>query len=104
MICVSNLDGIRADTIDSALMEDQNKVKSYVKRIVSANLVSRVDDVDITGAYSERSDMMLAENDFNWNPSRYYFTDECHPSSATIILRGTMNGVMLAYLPMLMSV
>ena len=79
LICVSNLDGIRADTIDSALIEDQNKVKSYVKRIVSANLVSRIGDVDITGPYSERSDIMLAENDFNWNPSRDYFSDECHP-------------------------
>ena len=79
LICVSNLDGIRADTIDSALIEDQNKVKKYVKRIVSANLVSRIGDVDITGPYSERSDIMLAENDFNWNPSRDYFSYECHP-------------------------
>jgi hypothetical protein len=56
-----------------------NKVKHYVKNIVSANLVSRVDDVDIQGSSSERGEKILAENDFNWNPSREYFSDESHP-------------------------
>ena len=50
-----------------------------MKRIVSANLVTRVDDVDIEGSPSEKSDKILLEDDFNWNPSRDYFSDNNHP-------------------------
>lgn len=54
-------------------------VKSYVKRIVSANLVSRVDEVDIDGSSSEISEKISYENDFHWNPSRDYFKDATNP-------------------------
>ena len=36
------MDGIDADTIDSEDIGEQNKVKNYLKNIVSANLVANV--------------------------------------------------------------
>ena len=53
----------------------------YVKSIVSANLVTRIDDADIEGKDDfEKHEKLTAESNFNWNPSREYFKDECHPS------------------------
>lgn len=57
------------------------KVKMYVKSVVSANLVTRVDASDIEGLVTQPSnEEMLDEKNFLWNPSRDYFSDEGHPS------------------------
>ena len=53
----------------------------YVKSVVSANLVTRVDASDIAEHETQPSnEEVLDEKNFLWNPSRDYFSDEGHPS------------------------
>ena len=53
----------------------------YVSSVVRANLVARVDAFDIEGNDIQQiNEKMLDEMNFNWNPSRDYFSDEGHPS------------------------
>lgn len=83
MICISHEDGIQQNSVESDDSGEQQKVISYIKNIVSANLVERVDGVDLQGSSMEISDMIMEEDEFNWNPSRDYFNDGTHPCRAT---------------------
>ena len=80
LICVSKSDGIDSCTIESDNINDQNKVKHYVKSIVSAKLVSRTDNVDIDCDPNEIASKAAEELNYNWCPSREYFNDIGHPS------------------------
>jgi hypothetical protein len=72
------VDGIDADTIDSEDIGEQNKVKNYLKNIVSANLVANV-IADSNDTVVNSSEQELDTTDFLWNPCREYFCDEGHP-------------------------
>ena len=90
LICISKADGIDSGTVDRDDVVEQNKVKSYVKVIVSTILVKMVDSTNIRVVMNgkDQQDMgdtnisdkvELDESDFLWNPSREYFSDEIHP-------------------------
>ena len=55
-------------------------MKSYVQGIVSANLIKRVDDIDLEGCPNDIRNLIEAESHFLWDPERHYFKDEVHPS------------------------
>ena len=90
LLCISKSDGIDSGTVDSDDIGEQNKVKSYMKGIVSANLAKCVDGlnnrVNSQNNYQQKLDDVnnqnqaeLDETDFLWNPSREYFRDKDHP-------------------------
>ena len=79
LLCISKSDGIDSGTIDSEVIAEQDKVKSYVKSIVSANLVEKVNEISSDNLNLRRGIECIDETDFNWNPSREYFCDKGHP-------------------------
>jgi hypothetical protein len=68
-------------SVDCDDVSEQKKVKTYVKSVVSARLASCVDSSVPEDSVSQHDDDdVLDETNFNWNPPRDYFSDECHPS------------------------
>lgn len=78
-MCISKSDGINSSTIDSDEIAEQNKVKSYVKSIVSANFVKEIIDDNSPPKAIVNDESCLPEDDFNWSPIREYFPDSGHP-------------------------
>jgi hypothetical protein len=76
LICISNSDGINENSVDSDDIAEQNKVKNFIKKIVSANLVGRVNVKTQDRCAEIVPDL---ETEYDWNPIRDYFKDGGHP-------------------------
>jgi hypothetical protein len=75
LVWIAN-DGITEESVNSENMEEQQKVKSLIKKTVSAMLVDSVHSGEVG------SDVMTRKREeklYNWNPYRDYLQDRNHP-------------------------